>query len=72
MSQQPDPSALPDLPIVTFGEIKEAQPVVDWRVSPDSDDDDDTLLPPEILADILGFDPRTVDLDGNDIEEAAK
>jgi hypothetical protein len=57
--------------MVTFGSIQETQPAPNWRAEPASDDDDDTLLPPDILTAILGFDPRTVDDDGNDIEGAA-
>jgi hypothetical protein len=69
VSQQPDPSALPDLPAVTFGEIDEAQPAPNWRTEPDSDDDDDTGMPPDILIVILGFDPNKVDENGEDIRE---
>jgi hypothetical protein len=60
----PDPSALPE---VTFGPIQEDQPA-DWRAEQASDDGDDDDIPPDILAAILGFDPRTVDDEGNDIE----
>jgi hypothetical protein len=67
MSQQPDPSALPDLPTVTFGEIKEASLVVDWRADTADDPHDDT--PHDVLVAILGFDPDEVDDEGNDLSE---
>jgi hypothetical protein len=57
-----------ELPAVTFGPIDPAQATPEWRNAPESDDD----LPHEVLVAILGFDPLTVDENGDDINEVPK